>query len=258
VLDPITLTVLGIFAALAVIETVRPGRAFPRMRLWRAKGVLFLGLALVISTAAPLLWDGWFAEHRLFDATGLGHVGGAIVGFLLLEVGIYLWHRALHRVPLLWRWFHQMHHSAERVDVFGAYYFHPLDVAGFALVTSACLVLVVGLTGPATVAVVLAATFCALFQHSNLKTPRWLGYIVHRPESHALHHQRDVHAFNYSDLPLVDMVFGTFRNPETFEEPAGFWDGASEELLPMLAGRDVATPPSERDRTAPRAELEVA
>ena len=42
----------------------------------------------------------------------------------------------MHSSDLLWRVFHQTHHSAERVDIWGALYFHPLDVIGFAFVGS--------------------------------------------------------------------------------------------------------------------------
>jgi sterol desaturase/sphingolipid hydroxylase (fatty acid hydroxylase superfamily) len=137
-----------------------------------------------------------------------------------------------------------MCHSAERMDLSGADYFHTLDVIGFALVTSASLVLVLGLTAPAAIGANLTAVFCGFFQHTNLRTPRWLGTFIARPESHSVHHQRGVHAFNYSDLPLWDMVFGTFRNPAEFDAECGFWDGASKEVLPMLAGRDVSEAPS--------------
>jgi sterol desaturase/sphingolipid hydroxylase (fatty acid hydroxylase superfamily) len=32
---------------------------------------------------------------------------------------------------ILWRIFHQMHHSAERLDTYGAFYFSPYDMIGF-------------------------------------------------------------------------------------------------------------------------------
>ena len=51
-----------------------------------------------------------------------------------------------------------------------------------------------------------------------------------------------MHAFNYSDLPLWDIVFGTFRNPATFERKVGFYDGASTRVKDMLLGRDVSVP----------------
>ena len=66
-------------------------------------------------------------------------------------------------------------------------------------------------------------TFSAMFQHMNKRTPHWVGYFIQRPESHSLHHGRGVHAYNYADLPLVDMLFGTFANPEEHRADAEKW-----------------------------------
>lgn len=38
------------------------------------------------------------------------------------------------------------------------------------------------------------------------------------------------------------MLFGTFRNPKTMNEEAGFYDGASSRVGEMLLGRDVSEP----------------
>ena len=80
-------------------------------------------------------------------------------------------------------------------------------------------------------------------QHTNVKTPRWLGYIIVRPENHMLHHAREKHHSDYSDLPIVDMLFGTFENP--IEPPAefGFWDGASTRVVDHLLCRDNTSEP---------------
>ena len=238
--DPLTLGVLATFGVFALFETVRPGRRFPPMRAWRIQGVVLLVSAIALTSAVPLVWDDWFAAHRLFDATGLGHVGGAFAGFGILSLAIYVWHRLLHRIPFLWRHLHQTHHSAERIDVFGAFLFHPLDLIGLSLVTSVSLVLVVGLTAPAAVAASLGATFCTMFQHANIRTPRWLGFVIQRPESHGVHHQRGVHAYNYGDIPIWDMLFGTFRNPREFDGEVGFHDGASRRFGALLVGKDIA------------------
>ena len=239
---PLNVAALLSFAVLALVERVRPARVLPAVAGWRTKGVAFLLLSIAISSSTPLLWDAWLGEHRLFDARGLGDVGGALCGFVVYEGVVYVWHRAMHRFGFLWRSFHQLHHSAERVDVFGAFYFHPLDAIGFSFATSLSLVGIVGLTAPAAVAASLLLMFCNLFQHANVRTPRWLGYVVQRPESHGVHHQRGVHAYNYSDLPLWDLVFGTFRNPDRCEAEAGFYDGASRRIVALLAGRDVSGP----------------
>ena len=54
-----------------------------------------------------------------------------------------------------------------------------------------------------------------------------------------MHHGRGIHQWNYADLPLWDIVFGTFRNPERAPSQAGFSDGASAKLGRMLAFRSV-------------------
>lgn len=247
---PVTWGVLAFFLILAALEAAFPRRRLPVLPGWRLKGGLFLLLGIAISATLPLVWDAWFAEHRLIDARGLGTLGGAAVGLLAYEFGLYVWHRALHRVPLLWRGLHQMHHSAERVDVWGAYYFHPLDTVAFSALTSLCLVGVLGVTAEAALIASLAVTALSLFQHANLRTPRWLGWLVQRPENHSVHHERGLHAFNYGDIALFDVLFGTFRNPQTHDRPAGFRDGASREVVDMLLGRDVSRAAEEREAAA--------
>ena len=51
-----------------------------------------------------------------------------------------------------------------------------------------------------------------------------------------------MHAYNYSDLPLWDIVFGTFRNPERWEGEVGFYNGASSRIGEMLLWQDVSEP----------------
>ena len=232
--------VLGLFAAFCTVDVAAAQRVFPRIRWWRVKGALFMLLNLAAATFAPLMWDGVLGEHTLFDASPLPLWAQIIGGFMLLELGIYAWHRTMHNTHFLWRWFHQMHHSAERMDVYGAFYFSPLDMIGFAFLGSLVLVGGFGISAEAAMAIGIFVNFLSMFQHANLRTPRWLGYLIIRPESHAAHHERGVHAYNYCDLPLWDMLFGTFKNPPRWEGQAGFWDGASARIGPMLIGKDIA------------------
>lgn len=113
---------------------------------------------------------------------------------------------------------------------------------GWTVLGSLCLVLLVGIDAQAATIVLLATSFFSIFQHANIKTPRWLGYILQRPESHTVHHGKGLHRHNYSDLPLFDIVFGTFRNPARYEHETGFYVSASERVLDMLLFRDVSTP----------------
>jgi hypothetical protein len=50
-------------------------------------------------------------EGRILLAHGQGDL--LLVGWLVHEAGVYLWHCAMHASDLLWRSFHQWHHSAE-------------------------------------------------------------------------------------------------------------------------------------------------
>lgn len=231
---------VGLFAGFAALDLVARARRFPDVTYWRLKGTAFMLLYFAVSTYAPLMWDGWLGQHQLFDGSRLPFWAQVAGGFLLLELGVYAWHRTMHNVQPLWRFFHQMHHSAERVDIWGALYFHPLDMIGWAMVGSLMLVLGFGITAEAAIVVSLAATFCGLFQHANISTPRWLGYIITRPESHSLHHERNVHARNYGDIPIYDMIFGTFENPHSFDGEVGFYDGGSKRIGAMLFGRQIA------------------
>jgi len=241
-LDPISLTVLAMFAGLMAWETLAPGRTLPKVRGWRLRAVISFVAFFYLSSYLPLLWDAHLARFQLFDLTGLGTLGGAVAALLVYELAAYWWHRSMHAFAPLWRSFHQMHHSAERLETLGAFYFSPLDMAGWTLVGSLALVLVVGVTPEAATLVLLAVTFLGIFQHANVRTPRWLGYLVQRPESHTVHHGNGVHRYNYADLPVFDVLFGTFRNPAGFELDTGFYPGASARVVDMLLFRDVSRP----------------
>lgn len=230
----------ALFAAFVLLDLLARARVFPDVKHWRWKGASFTMLYFAAATALPLFWDGVLGQYRLVDATALPLAVQIVGGLLALELGVYAWHRTVHATPALWRWFHQMHHSAERVDIWGAFYFSPLDMVGWNLLTSLVLVAGFGIGAEAAIAIGVFVTFLAMFQHANLKTPHWLGYLIIRPESHALHHERGVHRYNYCDLPLWDMVFGTFRNPREWNSQAGFFDGGSRRIGAMLAGREIA------------------
>jgi sterol desaturase/sphingolipid hydroxylase (fatty acid hydroxylase superfamily) len=238
-MDPVSLIVLGIYAVLIVLEALFPARALPKVKGWKTRATLVFAVYFFGSSCLPLIWGESLAQFQLFDLATIDPVVGAAIGTLLFELLVYFYHRLMHRNRWLWRAFHQMHHSAERVDTFGAFYFSPLDIVGFTFLSSIALTLV-GLSAQAATYFLYFTMFLGTFQHANIRTPRWLGYFVQRPESHSLHHARGVHQFNYSDLPLFDILFGTFRNPGEFAQLNGFYDGASARIPAMLAFKDVA------------------
>jgi len=229
------------FVLMLVLERLFPARELPRVRGWLLRGILFFVIGGVMSAGLPALMTLIVGPHAPLELRALGTVGGAVVAFLASDLVVYGLHRLAHNVPFLWRWTHQMHHSAERLDVAGSSYFHPFDT----LFLGAPSYLVISLVGVTTDAAALAgfmSFFTMTFTHMNVRTPQWLGWIIQRPEAHSVHHARGVHAYNYGTFSLWDIVFGTFRNPVTFTESIGFWDGASAKIGPMLLGRDVSQP----------------
>ena len=238
-LDPVSLIILATYATLMLWEAFLPGRKLPQVKNWRLKGLTAFTAFFYLSTYLPLIWDRYLEPFQLFDLTHLGIIGGALTGILLYEFGVYIWHRSMHANNFLWRAFHQMHHSAERIDIFGAFYFSPMDMIGWTALGSLCLTLGVGISPQAITITILATTFLGMFQHANIKTPQWLGYIIQRPESHSVHHGRGIHQYNYSDIPMFDILFGTFRNPSTFQPETGFYPGASSRVTDMLLFRKI-------------------
>lgn len=244
--DPASIIVISIFLVLLIAEATLPGRKLPTIKYWKLKGIIAFAIYFFVSSYLPLIWNDYLAAYKIFDLTRLGHYWGGLTALFLYELGVYVWHRSMHKSNLLWRVFHQMHHSAERVDTYGAFYFSLMDMIGFTFLTSLAMVWIAGFTPQATIYAIYGATFLAVIQHTNIKTPQWTGYIFQRPESHSLHHEKGVHAYNYSDLPLFDIIFGTFRNPKEFVKETGFYPGASSEIGKMLLFKDITSEPAKR------------
>ena len=228
--------VLGV---LFVIERLYPGRTQPEVRGWWFRAVA-LNLAIIPVYFAVEYVDPWFRQHRistLLDALPAPVSG--LIGFVVFQFFHYWWHRARHQSDFLWRWVHQVHHSPQRLEVLTASYTHPFDAIAYlfmmALVTLGLLGLILG-----------GAQWAAFFDgvytyfiHSNIRTPYWIGYFVQRPEMHRIHHQHNLHRYNYA-LPIWDMLFGTHRNPLPGEKvDCGFDPEKEASLGLMLMGRDV-------------------
>ena len=232
-------SVLAIFfGCLALEAALGNGRPFPAIRGWRLIGLAALVVTLAVNTLVPPLVLTMVPAWRLFDLSGLG-TAGALPAFVLATFVSYWIHRIQHRSDLLWRLVgHQLHHSVQRVDVSSATIIHPFDVALQTSMT-ALATLLLGVTIEAAAAAGVTGFAVAVFQHLNVRTPRWIGYLVQRPESHMLHHERNVHSRNFGDLPVWDMLFGTYCNPERADVEVGFEPERSRKVMAMLVGIDV-------------------
>jgi sterol desaturase/sphingolipid hydroxylase (fatty acid hydroxylase superfamily) len=228
----------ALLAILVAVEVFWPARAFVIVRGWRIKCIAFMPVIVAITVAVPFLLAPVIEEYRVLPGDRLG-LAGALLGIVISEFIVYWVHRLHHRVQFLWRWIHQLHHSAERMDVFGSAYFHPFEIIEGNVVGVVLFNVVLGLTPEAAAIATIWQAFNGVFQHGNIRTPQWLGYLIQRPEAHGVHHTRGIHGFNYSNLPLWDLVFGTFRNPAAWDAEVGFYPGSSKPVGRMLLGQDI-------------------
>jgi sterol desaturase/sphingolipid hydroxylase (fatty acid hydroxylase superfamily) len=246
VFDPISYIVFGLYGGLMLWEAIFPAKKLPVVKYWKLKGLMAFVLYFFLSSYLPIIWDGYLAEYQVFNLSSLGTYWGAFVGVMLYEFGVFVWHLSMHKSERLWKVFHQMHHSAERVDTYGTFFFSPLDMIGFTFLGSLCLVVIAGFTAEASTLIILFTTFLAVFQHANIKTHPWIGYFIQRPEAHTLHHAKGIHAYNYSDISLFDIIFRTFRNPKEHNQVAGFYHGASSKMAEMLLFKDISKNPDDK------------
>ncbi|QDG52301.1 sterol desaturase family protein [Persicimonas caeni] len=239
----IPLIVIGIGIVMIAVELASPAREWPDVAGWWGRAILFNGIQVAAVYFAGVAWDGWMADHRLWSLDSLGPTLGGLVGYLVLTFVYYWWHRARHESQFLWNWLHQLHHSPRRLEIITSFYKHPIEIVTNALISSAVVYLLVGLSPTQAAYATLLSGLAEFFYHWNVKTPHWVGYIMQRPESHCVHHQRGLHRYNYGDLPLWDMLFGTFHNPKNWDDDCGFEADEELQVMDMLAGRDVQKKP---------------
>jgi sterol desaturase/sphingolipid hydroxylase (fatty acid hydroxylase superfamily) len=221
-------------------ERLFPGRELPHSSGWYVRAVFLNLVQLGIVILAGVTWNEWLQGPSLL------HIDGALPaigqGFACWFVGtfvFYWWHRARHSVQLFWNVFHQIHHSASRIEALTSFYKHPLEIAINSVLSSTIIFVVLGAGVDAAAWYSLFAALGEFYYHSNLRTPRWTGYFIQRPEHHSVHHQLGVHHYNYADITWWDRMFGTFKEADTFTPRCGYAHGREQRLLEMLAFQDV-------------------
>ena len=231
------LIVLTFGLAMLVVERFTPGRPLERVAGWYPRAIVLNIAQAAAAYISTVTWDHWFPELALWRAGGFGFLPDAMIGYVAITFIYYWWHRARHENPFLWRWVHQVHHSASRLEVVTSFYKHPIEIFINGVLSPAVLYLLLGLNAESASLAFLLTGIAELFYHWNVRTPHWLGYLIQRPESHCVHHQRGRHRNNYSDLPLWDMLFGTFENPREQPRACGFGPEVEQYLGTMLLGR---------------------
>ncbi len=240
------LLVAAIAAAMVLVERLWPAAELPKVRNWWARVVFVNALQVGIVVLAGFTWDRWMQGISLL------HFGrwfsiptGALLGYVVVTFVYYFWHRIRHESQLFWKLCHQLHHSPRRLEVLTSFYKHPVEITLNSLISAAIAYPLLGLSPAAAGLVTLITGVAELIYHWNIRSPRWMGFLFQRPESHRVHHKRDYHTNNYSDLPIWDMIFGTFENPHEDPKACGFKPALEDRFDDMLALRDVAEAESE-------------
>jgi sterol desaturase/sphingolipid hydroxylase (fatty acid hydroxylase superfamily) len=220
-------------------ERILPGRSLPRSTGWYMRSISINLIQLLITLTVGYFWHIWWrGESLLALATISSPLREGFLGWFVGTFVFYWWHRLRH-VHGFWQVFHQIHHSASRIEVLTSFYKHPVEIFTNSLLTAFILFPVLGVSVTAGVWYNFFAATGEYFYHANVKTPKWLRYFVQTPELHSIHHQYDVHSFNFGDIPIWDRIFGTYRDSVTFMERCGFPDGAEQKLGKMLMFSDV-------------------
>ena len=188
---------LCLFAMLLLFEQFVPlrQRKHPFLRRFFLNmgitAVVFLVGSLVVRNAA-LRTSEWTVSHSF----GLGLLiplpewSQVAIGILLMDLTFYCWHRANHRICLLWR-FHNVHHVDPDMDVSTSFRFHFVEI----LYSTAFRVLQICLLGIGPLTYVIYETLfvcCTMFHHSNIRLPlqleHWLNKVIVTPRMHGIHH----------------------------------------------------------------------
>jgi sterol desaturase/sphingolipid hydroxylase (fatty acid hydroxylase superfamily) len=243
-----TITAAFGLVSLWALEGWLPFRKGRSQRLLHATRNLTMGLlngVLIALLVAPLVvFVAAWAEISgvgLLRLVGLPGVFSTILALLLLDGWMYLWHRANHRFPLLWR-FHRVHHSDPALDVTSAIRFH----AGEILISSALRLILIPLLGLSLWQLLLYDALLLpviQFHHSNVRFPerwdRWLRLLIASPAMHRVHHSRirvETDS-NYSSIfSFWDRLGQSFRWRHDVEKVRYGLEGYDEEKWQRVTG----------------------
>jgi sterol desaturase/sphingolipid hydroxylase (fatty acid hydroxylase superfamily) len=248
----------AIFLPLERLASVRPQRVLRREfatdLVWYFVNGLVAGLILGVPVAALATWSRKLMPSGFLEWTGNLPIWVRVVaGFVVGDLGYYLYHRICHHVPWLWR-FHAVHHSAQDMDFLVNTRAHPLDLVAGRLAGLVPLYLL-GLAGPVgakgtwvPIIIGLFGNFWGFFIHSNLRVRLGpIEWLLSTPSFHHWHHtQRGPINRNFAAMvPGLDRLFGTHHNPP------GQWPDSYgiEESMPDDVGGQLLDPFGSRKRT---------
>ena len=220
--------------------------------IWAASFVLTPAL---LSSTAPLL------------ALVIGAAGGGLIVlpesgwglpisiaayFIVMDLAEYLFHRAQHKIPFLWK-MHSLHHSDREYHFTTAARHFWLDP----LVKSLTIWLAVPLffkVPPAVIGIYAMVSLYHYLVHANVRLDFGrFSWVLNAPAYHRIHHSAAVEddGCNYASLfPIFDVLTGSYRRPVAGHVPETGLDSGRRPLSfreamvwPLIVDR-VASQPS--------------
>jgi sterol desaturase/sphingolipid hydroxylase (fatty acid hydroxylase superfamily) len=231
----IVLSTLAFF----ILERRFPGRELPSSKGWYFRSIAINILQFLLIGLGGITWNEYFRGSSLLH---FGNWSNPVLeGFVYWVIGtfvFYWWHRLRHANGF-WLIFHQVHHSPKRIELLTSFYKHPIEIIADSVITGFFLYYVFGATALAGAWTSFFGATGEYFYHSNISTPKWLGYFIQRPEHHSIHHQKDVHKYNYGDITWWDRLFGTFKEADDFAPECGFPNDNETKIWDMIKFKDV-------------------
>lgn len=245
-----SLIIFTFFIALAVIESRRPRQkwSLPSLRQsYQANVGLFLfnsTLLTLISVPALLQLAEHHRHHGVLNWIP-NPIVRAVLSFILLDLIVYLWHKASHSFDRLWL-FHRVHHSDPVLNVSTAFRVHLIELLIMTGIKAAY-ILTLGIELIMVIVYETLMMLCVMFHHTNItfRGERWLGRLIMMPYLHRVHHskQRDEHDSNYGAVLVIwDRLFGTLVELEPVE--IGIKGHSPQTLLSLVKLGFVDTPRS--------------
>lgn len=232
--------------AFLIYERIKPGRLLPKINNWYVRAIFINLVQLGITLATARLWIHLFGEVSVFKFRHWNMpILEGFVGWFIGTFFFYWWHRVRH-LKGFWLWFHQIHHSPSRIEIITSFYKHPIEILSDAILSAVILYPLLGCSMMGAFWYNFFAGIGEYFYHANVKTPKWLRYFIQTPELHSIHHQYNVHKYNFSDIPIWDRLFGTYKDTTEFTKRCGFPVGAEERLKDMLLFKDVYQEPVDK------------
>jgi len=219
------LTLLMVFASLCTLEFHAPNKKLPAKHLrqsYKTNISLFLvnSVAMsLVSASSLLILAERYSGKGLLNALS-SPAWKAVLSFVALDLLMYFWHQASHRVDCLWM-FHKVHHNDPCLNISTAFRIHFLELF-ITHILKASLIIILGIEAAVLLINEAIMTLFIMFHHTNISFigEKLLSYLIITPSLHRTHHstQRCEHDSNYGAVfSFWDRLFGTLTEREPAE-----------------------------------------